>query len=1006
MNRLVLRDTGCLPYIKETYDALSMNLMTHATPTLTNAGTNGEQYLSCFLLGGEDSLESITKLLSDAATISKYSGGIGFWWNLRSSGSVVRGVNGISRGQIPYLKVAEAYALAVDQGGKRPGSFAHYLQPHHPDFVKWVELKRPTTGDIKHLFYGIWTSDLFMRYCRQDKMWYFFNPNHCPELYGVYGTQFEEAYELAVAEKRYTTNPGPMPARLVMEEICKTQIQTGMPYLLFADAINRKNNMSNVYPTNSSNLCVTGDTKILTRSGWEEIRTLDGQTVDIWNGEKWSLSPIRKTNNAAEILAINFSDGSQLNCTPYHKFKIQLGYKQKTVVVEAKDLVKDTKLIKIPYLPVIDGPDNAFKYPYTAGFFAGDGTYHTRTRAEKRCKNTVPLGENYCGKHIKKWSNVDVVRNHDGMCNATSNAEHPKIQLYGDKRQLAPYLEHIGEITTDGIKDVLWIPIDVSDKNMVPLDGTLQIKLQWLAGLSDSDGSISSDCLQISSVDKLFLQNVKLMCQTLGVHPKIGIMHPAGTRTMPDGKGGSKEYCCKQSYRLVFSKCDTYSLYKELNFTTHRLVVDTTKKPQRDASRFISVTSVVPVNGLHETYCFNEPELNMGMFNGVYTMNCAEITIPSSSIEYACCTLGTLCLGAYVRERSDCDCMNGIHTRNCNITTWYDFDELRRVVRIMTRNLNKIIDINMYPVPETRRSNIKYRPLGIGIQGLADAFIRMGYKFTSTEAKTLNVQIAETIQWAALSESCELAKSQGPYGSFWGSPASKGIMQHDMWEYTGPLLNDWDTLKRDIMEHGLRNALLVALPPTASTSQIQNQCECFEPFMSNFYARKTKAGTYTMLNDYLINVMIRYDLWTPEIREAFIKMKGSIQYDVRDPRTHVFESIPSTIRDLGMTVWELNNKELILMDRDRARWVCQTMSSNRFVKAPTVAKLSAMHMYCHSLGLKTGMYYLRMIGASEATQFAGTIKAKSEKPRSPRKLKAEIIDDSGPSCTREGGCSG
>lgn len=639
MNRLVLRDTGCLPYIKETYDALSMNLMTHATPTLTNAGTNGEQYLSCFLLGGEDSLESITKLLSDAATISKYSGGIGFWWNLRSSGSVVRGVNGISRGQIPYLKVAEAYALAVDQGGKRPGSFAHYLQPHHPDFVKWVELKRPTTGDIKHLFYGIWASDLFMRYCKQDKMWYFFNPNHCPELYGVYGTQFEEAYELAVAEKRYTTNPGPMPARLVMEEICKTQIQTGMPYLLFADAINRKNNMSNVYPTNSSNLC-------------------------------------------------------------------------------------------------------------------------------------------------------------------------------------------------------------------------------------------------------------------------------------------------------------------------------------------------------------------------------AEITIPSSSTEYACCTLGTLCLGAYVRERSDCDCMNGIHTRNCNITTWYDFDELRRVVRIMTRNLNKIIDINMYPVPETRRSNIKYRPLGIGIQGLADAFIRMGYKFTSTEAKTLNVQIAETIQWAALSESCELAKSQGPYESFWGSPASKGIMQHDMWGYTGPLLNDWDTLKRDIMEHGLRNALLVALPPTASTSQIQNQCECFEPFMSNFYARKTKAGTYTMLNDYLINVMIRYDLWTPEIREAFIKMKGEIQYDERDPRTHVFESIPQWIRDLGMTVWKLSNKELILMDRDRARWVCQTMSSNRFVKAPTVAKLSAMHMYCHELDLKTGMYYLRMIGASEATQFAGTIKAKSEKPRSPRKLKAEIIDDNGPSCTREGGCSG
>ena len=321
---------------------------------------------------------------------------------------------------------------------------------------------------------------------------------------------------------------------------------------------------------------------------------------------------------------------------------------------------------------------------------------------------------------------------------------------------------------------------------------------------------------------------------------------------------------------------------------------------------------------------------------------CTEIIEYTAPDEVAVCNLASLALPKFVED--------GV----------YNFEELYNITRVVTRNLNKVIDINYYPIPEARNSNLRHRPIGLGVQGLADAFILMRYPFDSPEAKQLNKDIFETIYFAAMTESCNQAEIHGHYSSFQGSPLSKGEFQFDLWGVQPSKRWDWDALRKRVMKTGVRNSLLLAPMPTASTSQILGNNECFEPYTSNLYTRRTLSGEHIVVNKHLMRDLVRLGMWNDEMREAIMAANGSIQH---------IEDIPEEIRALYKTAYEISQKVIIDMSADRGAFICQSQSLNVFMEAPTFAKLSSMHFYSWKKGLKTGMYYLRSKAATDPIKF-------------------------------------
>jgi len=282
------------------------------------------------------------------------------------------------------------------------------------------------------------------------------------------------------------------------------------------------------------------------------------------------------------------------------------------------------------------------------------------------------------------------------------------------------------------------------------------------------------------------------------------------------------------------------------------------------------------------------------------------------------------------------------------------------VTKVVTRNLNKVIDVNYYPVPEAKRSNMRHRPIGIGVQGLADVFIMLRMAFDSQKARLLNKEIFETMYYAAAEASVEMAEEDGHYETFAGSPASKGIFQFDMWKVKPSDRWNWDTLREKMMKHGLRNSLLLAPMPTASTAQILGNNECFEPYTSNVYIRRTLAGEFVVVNNHLLMDLIKANLWSDLMKDKLIAANGSVQN---------IPEIPQELKDVYKTVWEYSQKHLIEMAADRGAFIDQSQSFNVHMTNCSTGKLTSMHFYGWKKGLKTGMYYLRSKAAADAIKF-------------------------------------
>ncbi|MEE3164263.1 MAG: ribonucleoside-diphosphate reductase subunit alpha, partial [Bacteroidota bacterium] len=321
---------------------------------------------------------------------------------------------------------------------------------------------------------------------------------------------------------------------------------------------------------------------------------------------------------------------------------------------------------------------------------------------------------------------------------------------------------------------------------------------------------------------------------------------------------------------------------------------------------------------------------------------CTEIIEYTAPDEVAVCNLASLALPKYVNDGA------------------FDHEKLFQVTYQVTKNLNRIIDRNYYPIPEARNSNMRHRPIGLGVQGLADVFILMRHPFDSDEARALNREIFETIYYAACTASKDLAKEEGAYETFKGSPASEGRLQFDLWGVTPTDRWEWDVLKDEIKEHGMRNSLLLAPMPTASTAQILGNNECFEPYTSNIYTRRTLSGEFIIVNKHLLRDLTKLGLWDDDMKNRIISANGSIQN---------INEIPDNLKALYRTAWEIPQRALIDMSADRGAYICQSQSLNVFMENVNTAKLTSMHFYSWKKGLKTGMYYLRTKAATDAIKF-------------------------------------
>ena len=926
-----------IPSVLETYDKMSQGFFIHATPTLFNAGTPRPQMSSCFLIANkEDSINGIYGTLTECAQISKWAGGIGMHiHDVRANKSRIRGTNGQSDGIIPMLRVFNATARYVNQAGRRKGSIAVYLEPWHADIMDFLEL-RLNQGDeearCRDLFSALWIPDLFMKRVEEGGQWSLFCPDKAPGLSDAVGDEFEALYTKYEEEGRATAT---VPAAEVWKSIIRSQTETGTPYMLYKDACNKKSNQKNLGTIKSSNLCVAPETKILTSEGQQTISELKDKEVDIWNGEEFSKVTVKQTGTKQKLLTVKTSKGLSLRCTPYHKFWI-VGHDEP---IEAQNLQEGMKIIKHS-LPVINNSTKELKYAYTHGLFCADGT--TSSDGEpKRCNfkakiNGLCMRHQTCVKYYEE----------DGTCQANSYTEQKWLDLYHEKIKLINNVEYdYASVNQSQNKIRLRLPKDIEEKFVVPIDYSLKSKLDWLTGLLDGDGCVTKHqggrgvSIQLGSIHFDFLNEILLMLQTMGVNSRINHSHKPRMVDMPGGTFQTKDL-----WRLLIPSGGV-EILKTLGLHTRRLNLHTENKPNRQALHFEKIVSVEDFGETADTFCFNEPLRHRGIFNGILTGNCTEIIEYTDKDETAVCNLASIALPKYVDPE----------------TKTFDYDKLHEVTKTVTKNLNRVIDNNFYPVETARKSNMRHRPIGLGVQGLADVFILCRHAFDSDEAKEINARIFETMYHAALEASSELAEVDGSYETFEGSPASQGILQFDMWEGETKLHYDWDALKERIKEKGLRNSLLMAPMPTASTAQILGNNECFEPYTTNIYLRRTLAGEFVVVNRHLVDDLKEIGLWSKEMKDLMVKAGGSIQNIV---------DIPDEIKNLYRTVWEIKMKDVIDMAADRGRFIDQSQSMNLFMESPTMSKLSSMHMYSWKKGLKTGMYYLRSKAKSRPIQFS------------------------------------
>ena len=881
--------------VRETYDALSLKKFIHATPTLFNTGTKRQQCSSCYLISMDsDSINGIYKTLGDCAAISKYAGGIGLHiHDIRAKGSHIRGTNGVSNGIVPMLRVFNNTARYVDQC-----------------FIGDTEIVT-STGNKR--IEDIQENDMVLT-------------SGATEVYDeaigkTFMGQINPTYNKVIkrVEHVYTGT------------ILKLSMSNGKQIKMTPDhpLLSLKHSSSEILQLLKEGLIIPDYDKPSV-GAWiislENNEIQLNQIEDIASGEVENVTlydlEIDGTHDYSVAgIGIAHNGGGKRNGSfaiylePWHadiedflKLKLNQGAEED----RARDLFYALWVSDLFMKRIEAGEDWSLFCPAEAPglsdvWGAEFEELYTRYEREGRARKTINAQ--------KLWFKILESQIETGT---------PYL-LYKDACNAKSNQQNLGTIKSSNL-------CVAPETYILTRDGEVEIK------------SVSGKEVEVWNGDKWSKTTV---VQTGENQPVISVevlVAKVLNKNNRDYDFQLHTIHCTPYHKFIIDDISNNSISKNSRVEAKDLKRGMSLMNWMNSDNIPIESFIWSVNDYGRTcntYCFNEPENYAGVFNGVLTGNCSEIVEYSSPDETAVCNLASISLPAFITRK-------GI-----------DFEELRKITKMITRNLNRVIDINYYPTPETEKSNMRHRPIGIGVQGLADVFAIMRIPWESEKAAELNKKIFANIYYAALEASAEIAEIEGPYSTFEGSPTSKGKLQPDLWDIdpaTADDTLDWAAL-REKVKKGIRNSLLVAPMPTASTSQILGNTEAFEPTTSNIYTRRTLAGEFIIVNKYLLNDLIRYGIWSDQMKQRIIANNGSVQN---------IPEIPHTIQELYKTAWELKQKALIDMAADRGAFICQSQSLNLFVADPTFAKLTSMHFYGWKRGLKTGQYYLR----SKAPVFA------------------------------------
>ena len=1009
--------------VRTTYEYMSQKYFTHATPTLFNAGTPHPQLSSCFLLSMEnDSIEGIYNTLKDCALISKWAGGIGLHiHNVRASGSHIRGTNGSSNGIVPMLKVFNNTAKYVDQC-VLPTTIIYTKQGpiHISKCVSGLTEIFNRTGNLEtidNVLEHAWSGNIVEVTLFEDLS----HPLSITPEHPIYVLQncankdeneIQNDLDIGLTKFEWTDAKDVTPKDGIVYSI--PQYQFDFPLLteeicyfygiILAGLILYNENKSNVRTDPNNMYVMQTPAKIEELAIFlsymnipYEIKIQEYYNVIIWEktvnlpfrhsdfyyssntdcfamGQRWLFLPINKTE---KILA-GFKNANIYNESIIHYvffLKLRLGAIENSIRYKNFLIVQVQRVMERHYRgPVYDlQMTDQHNYLLNGGLVHNGGGKRNGSFAiylepwHADIELFLQMRKNHGDEELKArdlfyalWiSDLFMERvKADGKWTLMCPDECPGLaDVYGDD-----FVNLYTKYETDGKgkKTVkareLWFQI---------LDAQMETGTPYLLykdacnkkSNQKNVGTIKSSNLCVAPetmilTDKGYLEIQSLHNQNVNVwngeeYSEVTIHKTGENQELIDvyTNDGCKLTCTKY-HKFFIQKSHSIELVHSCDLSIGDTIIEW-KNIDNTIHPSVKIEKIVDEGRLDDTYCFNEPKKHAGIFNGIITSQCTEILEYSDENETAVCNLASIGLPTFV-------------DRTTNPPT-FNYEKLHEVSQIVTYNLNRIIDVNYYPTPKTERSNKRHRPIGIGVQGLADVFIMMNLPFSGDEAKMINKMIFETIYHGALTESCNIAKIDGKYETFDGSPASSGELQFDLWNVEPCTTRyDWTNLKNEIKTHGLRNSLLLAPMPTASTSQILGFNECIEPITSNIYSRRTIAGEFILANKYLMNDLITLDLWNEKIKNNIIANHGSIQH---------LEMIPQEIKEKYKTVWEIPMRNLIDMAADRGAYICQSQSLNLWLEDPNYSNLTSMHFYSWSKGLKTGIYYLRRRGRHQAQQF-------------------------------------
>jgi len=925
--------------IRETYDLMSQKYFTHATPTLFNAGTPRPQLSSCFLQAMEsDSIDGIYNTLKDCALISKWAGGIGLHvHNVRASGSHIRGTNGSSNGLVPMLRVFNNTAKYVDQCLDKETII---YTTEGPKQIQECSSQETSIFNVNG------DTETISQVLEHDYSGPLLDIQITHSLFNMKVTPQHPIYVLRGQQKG------------VNYSVIRNRIDKGIIQCQWIDAGELTTDDMVVYSIPkyekdfsiiSNDDCymyglILGDGSIDTdkETGYISIHTHNKSHIGDWVKQyldsKFVSYNINVNNNTTRI---RWNRSTMLPFT-YGDFYDKL--KQKHISSKWLNLPINKSKYILKGLIDTDGckSNNELVFDTTSHNLLESARFiclkmgiltsgYIRDRIGEN--HTTNSGNYIENKKISYCLRIPKTQDICNLLNLEYNDTH-FFKFFRHKNLLFSRIQNISQTNYTGVLYDLQMKEEHNylihngivhngggRRNgsfaiyLEPWHADIEMFLQMRKNTGDEELK-ARDLFYAVWVPDLFMERVKtdgdwtLMCpdECPGLADVYGDQFKElYTKYESEGKGRRTVKARDIWYQVLDAQMETgtpYILYKD---------------------------------------ACNEKS-NQKNLGTIKSSNlCTEIVEYSDKDETAVCNLASIALPTFMKDGA------------------MDYEKLHEVSKVVTGNLNRVIDVNYYPIEKTRRSNMRHRPVGIGVQGLADVFMMMDVAFDSDEAAKTNRDIFETIYHAALEKSCELAKTEGKYETFDGSPASKGILQFDMWNVLpGNERYDWDTLKSKIQKQGLRNSLLLAPMPTASTSQILGYNECIEPFTSNIYNRRTIAGEFMLTNKYLMKDLLDLGLWNEQVKNNIIANNGSIQQ---------IEGLSQHIKDKYKTVWEISMKKLIDMSASRGAFICQSQSLNLWLEDPNYNNLTSMHFYSWSKGLKTGIYYMRRRARHQAQQF-------------------------------------